>query len=123
MKKKDIFLVGGILILALLCWLVPKGLRLVDGNKETELKTTVAGEVYGTYSLEKNQVIKIQDTNVCEIKDGKVKMTEASCPDHVCIRQGTIDAPGETVVCLPNKVVLEIVSKDGEEDGLDAVVK
>lgn len=37
--------------------------------------------------------------------------------------QGTIDAPGETVVCLPNKVVLEIVSKDGEEDGLDAVVK
>ena len=28
------------------------------------------------------------------IKDGKVKMTEASCPDHVCIRQGTIDAPG-----------------------------
>ena len=93
MKKKDIFLVGGILILALLCWLVPKGLRLVDGNKETELKITVAGEVYGTYSLEKNQVIKIQDTNVCEIKDGKVKMTEASCPDHVCIRQGTIDAP------------------------------
>ena len=90
MKKKDIFLVGGILILALLCWLVPKGLRLVDGNKETELKITVAGEVYGTYSLEKNQVIKIQDTNVCEIKDGKVKMTEASCPDHVCIRQGTI---------------------------------
>ena len=73
MKKKDIFLVGGILILALLCWLVPKGLRLVDGNKETELKITVAGEVYGTYSLEKNQVIKIQDTNVCEIKDGKVK--------------------------------------------------
>ena len=57
------------------------------------------------------------------LKDGKVKMTEASCPDHVCIRQGTIDAPGETVVCLPNKVVLEIVSKDGEEDGLDAVVK
>lgn len=102
---------------------MPKGLRLVDGNKETELKITVAGEVYGTYSLEKNQVIKIQDTNVCEIKDGKVKMTEASCPDHVCIRQGTIDAPGETVVCLPNKVVLEIVSKDGEEDGLDAVVK
>lgn len=123
MKKKDIFLVGGILILALLCWLVPKGLRLLNENKETELKVTVAGEVYGIYSLEKDQVIKIQDTNVCEIKDGKVKMTEASCPDHVCIRQGAIDAPGETVVCLPNKVVLEIVSKDGKEAGLDAVVK
>ncbi|HIX29976.1 MAG TPA: NusG domain II-containing protein [Candidatus Blautia stercoravium] len=123
MKKKDILLAGGILILAFLCWLVPKGLRLLDGNKEMELKIIVAGDVYGTYSLEKDQVIKIQDTNVCEIKDGKVKMTEASCPDHVCIRQGAIDAPGETVVCLPNKVVLEIVSKDGKEAGLDAVVK
>lgn len=123
MKKKDIVLVGGILFLALLFWLVPKGLRLLDKGGEPELEITVDGEVYGTYSLEKDQVIEIQDTNICEIKDGKVKMTEASCPDHVCIRQGTIDAPGETVVCLPNKVVLEIASKDGEEDGLDAVVK
>lgn len=123
MKKKDGVLIGGILLLALLCWLVPKGQRFFDKNRQTEVKITVGGEVYGTYSLEDDRIIEIQDTNICEIKDKTVKMTEASCPDHVCIRQGIIDERGETIVCLPNKVVVEIAAKDNAAQGLDAIVK
>ena len=68
---------------------------------------TVDGEEYGTYSLGKDQTISINDTNVCEIKDGKAHMISATCPDHLCMKQREIDEKGGTIVCLPNKVVIE----------------
>ena len=71
------------------------------------IRITVNGEEYGTYSLGKDQVIKINGTNVCEIKNGEVKMTEADCPDHLCMKQKAVDSTGGTIVCLPNKVVIE----------------
>ena len=48
-------------------------------------------------------------------------MTEADCPDHLCMKQKKISKKGGTIVCLPNRVVLEII--DGKpSDGPDAVV-
>lgn len=118
MKKKDIYIVGVILLLAAASWLAyhlmgPAGPRAM-------LRITVDGEELGRYDLEEEQDIPIGNTNLCRIRDGRVTMTEATCPDHLCIRQKAIDIRGGTIVCLPNKVVLDIV--DGEETGeLDAV--
>ena len=41
------------------------------------------------------------------VKNGEVKMTEADCPDHLCMKQKAVDNTGGTIVCLPNKVVIE----------------
>ena len=83
----------------------------------------MSGEEYGTYSLEEAQVIKVGDTNVCEIKDKKVSMISADCPDQLCIHQRTIQLQGETIVCLPNKVVLEITgTRQTDQEALDGVV-
>ena len=82
----------------------------------------MAGEEYGTYSLSEDQTIEINDTNVCEIQNGEVNMKEADCPDQLCIHQGPIHIQGETIVCLPNRVVLEITGIDTEEQ-LDGVVQ
>ena len=71
------------------------------------VRITVNGEEYGTYSLARDQVIKINDTNVCEIKNGEVRMMDADCPDHLCMKQKAVDSTGGTIVCLPNKVVIE----------------
>ena len=71
------------------------------------VRITVDGEEYGTYSLAKDQTISIGHTNICEIKDGQAHMTEATCPDHLCMKQHAIDSKGGTIVCLPNKVVIE----------------
>ena len=83
------------------------------------------GKEYGTYSLEKDQTIKINDTNVCEIKDGQARMISAQCPDHLCMKQKAIDEKGGTIVCLPNKVVIEgeksTDSKKTDEPVIDAV--
>ena len=104
MKKKEILFIGGILVLALVLW---AGISFFYKGQYGSITITVDGEEYGTYSLGKDQTISINDTNVCEIKDGKAHMISATCSDHLCMKQREIDEKGGTIVCLPNKVVIE----------------
>lgn len=48
-----------------------------------------------------------------------VDMTDADCPDGLCVNQRPISSDGESIICLPNQVVVQIVSQDESE--LDAV--
>ncbi len=57
--------------------------------------------------------------NVVEIKGGEVKVTEASCKNRVCVKHGSISRTGETIVCLPNRLVVRI--EDTEGGGYDTV--
>ena len=113
MKKKEIAFIVGILIFALALW---AGMYLFRRGHYGTIRITVNGEEYGTYSLAEDQVISIGKTNVCEIKNGEVKMIEADCPDHLCIKQKAVGNAGGTIVCLPNKVVIEGEKADGAED-------
>lgn len=122
MKKRDFILIGAVLVLALLCWLIPRAAGIFAGEEASQVRITVGGEEYGTYSLSEDQTIEINDTNICEIKDGEVNMTQADCPDQLCIHQGPIHIQGETIVCLPNRVVVEITGNDKEEQ-LDGIVQ
>lgn len=45
---------------------------------------------------------------VIEIKNQEVRMLEAPCPDHICIKQGWIKRPGQSIICVPNEVVIYI---------------
>ena len=86
---------------------------------------SVDGETVGTYDLNVNQTIPIfvkgQETNVLEISRGQAFMKEADCPDHLCMKQGKISHKGETIVCLPNRVVIEVESNQGS--GFDSVAQ
>ena len=113
MKKKELTFIIGIVVFALLLWV---GMYLVRRGNYGTIRITVDGEEYGTYSLAKDQVIRIGDTNVCEIKDGEVRMTEADCPDHLCMKQKAVDSTGGTIVCLPNKVVIEGEKGDSSDE-------
>lgn len=120
MKKKEFIFIGCVLLAALLLWL---GLNIGQRGDYGSIEITVDGEIYGTYSLAEDQTIAIGDTNVCEISGGKVKMTEADCPDHLCMKQHAIGSSGGTIVCLPNKVVITGISGTGETtDGFDTAV-
>ena len=74
----------------------------------------VDGELYGRYDLRKEQEIGIGDTNRICIEDGTVRMIEADCPDHLCIHQGRISSRGEMIVCLPNRVSVQIDTPDAD---------
>ena len=92
-----------------------------------QVQITVDGTVYGTYSLGKEQEIQIPDasgatTNVLLIKDGMAKMIEANCPDKLCEYQNAISKSGESIICLPNKVVVTVTGKQ-EDDAIDVFSK
>ena len=90
---------------------------LINGADKTHVVIKVEGKVYGTYSLSKDQTITIEEYghyNRVEIKDGKVQMMEANCHNQLCVNQGAITTSNIPIVCLPNRVVVEIV--DGEEE-------
>ena len=110
MKKKEAIFIASILVIAGILGL---DFRISGQRSHNTIRITVDGKEFGIYSLSKDQVIHIGDTNVCEIKDGKVTMIEATCPDHYCMKQKAVDEHGGSIICLPNKVVIE--GKDSAE--------
>lgn len=86
----------------------------VDG---TEIKTfsLMAGEKSYTYTYKD----KHGDYNLIEIDGDRVRIKEADCDDQICVRRGWATKNGETIVCLPHKLVIEVRSTDGgDEDSL-----
>ena len=119
-RKNDIILVAVIGLLAILLWL---GIYFTQ-NEGAYAYVTVKNVEYGKYPLDTDTEIRIGDGstyNILVIKDGKAEVTEASCPDKLCVHQGKVHYDGQSIICLPNKVVVEIVG--GEQSKVDAVVK
>jgi len=113
-RKRLIFSVA--LIFALLAAGVSAFL-ITEAMRETGSTVTVSvnGEKIAEYPLSENgEYIINGGTNLLVIENGKAYMKHASCPDKLCINQGKISLTGERIVCLPNKVMIEVFS-DGDE--------
>lgn len=131
MKRGDIILIG-VVIVAALAFMVPKWLfqnsseNLHNGENLVAV-ITVNGEHYKSVELtDKEQEIKITTAdghyNLLKVHDHGIEMIDADCPDKVCLTFGFVNRNGDTIVCLPHRVLVEIVSPSGEEGDLDAVV-
>ncbi len=102
-KKGDIILAAAIIAVAL-----AGGFLMF--NKPAAGKTVtiqVGDEVYGEYPLGKNITVKLEHNTVV-IKNGEVRISEADCPDRVCVNTGGISKAGERIICLPNSVIVEV---------------
>lgn len=125
-RKKDLIFIFSILIIAVFLLLIQR----VYGNAQDEadlVKITVNQKLYGTYDLNKNQTITIQNDfgiNTIQIQNKDVWMEEADCPDGYCKEQGHISKNKQTIVCLPHKLVVEISddSEKSEPDSVDMIV-
>jgi len=88
---------------------------------------TVDGVERYRCSLFVEKEIEIDDTNILVIKDGAADMITADCPDQICVKHTPISNAGETIICLPNKVVVTIESLTGNErpaqGEVDVIVK
>ena len=103
----DIFLVLGIIIIALIIFIVFK-LNLKQGNI---VKVSIDNQVKHCYNFNIDTQVVIKDganTNTLVIKDGKAYISEANCPDKICVAHRAISKTGETIVCLPHRLVVEI---------------
>lgn len=111
MKKNDIILIAALLALSAASYF---GIRLYAAahTKEAVAVVTVDGEEYGRYPLDEDctACIELSDEsyNVLVISGGYADMTEASCPDKICVSHRKISKTNETIVCLPNRVVVTI---------------
>ena len=122
-RKTDLYLIAGLLLVAVTLFV---GIRLYGKMTTTEAVAvvTVDGKEYGRYPLEKNhtETIHLSDGsyNTFEVKGGYVSMTDASCPDQICVNHSRISKKNETIVCLPDKVVITV--ENGEEAEIDVLV-
>ncbi len=74
----------------------------------------VDGKLYKRVSLSNDTTIQLEHLTV-EVANGKVRVIDADCPDKICEKRGTIGKVGQSVVCLPNRVVVKITGKSEVE--------
>jgi hypothetical protein len=73
--------------------------------------------------LNQDQKVDLKTINnpvTLEIRQKKIRMLHSRCPKHICMNTGWISRKGQTIICLPNKIIIEIISED--DPGVDAVV-
>ena len=109
LKKKDILIIVGILVVALV------GMLVIEMTKEdgASVVVRVDGKEVATYSLEIDAEYELNGgTNVLCIKNKEAYLVDADCPDYLCVKQGKISKNGETITCLPNKLTITVTGAE-----------
>lgn len=109
-------------VIALSAFLISASLAGAEEASGLEMVVSVNGrEVLSRPLGNGDQRITVrgyQGESLIEVSGGKVHMVDSACPDKLCVRTGWISRPHESIVCLPNRVVIEL---RGGEGGPDAV--
>ncbi|HHY06456.1 MAG TPA: NusG domain II-containing protein [Clostridia bacterium] len=113
MTKTDQKLLLGLLIIGLLA-LAGHRFYFQSQTQSNQVIIKAKGEVVQTLTLragEPLQRLTIEGKKgqaIVETKGLKVRMLEAPCPDQICVQQGWIDSPRQTIICVPNEIVIYI---------------
>ena len=79
-----------------------------------------SNRLVGTYQLDRDQTITIGDKARpdmrIEIKGGAIRVAESDCPKGVCKHTGWVRTPGRTIMCIPNRVLIEVRGESSEYD-------
>ncbi len=107
-KKKDWILIAIIVGCAFFAFLMHHSFQ---NTGKGQVVVKVNGAIEATYDLNDDKEIKLNDgTNILKINNGKADMIEADCPDKLCVEQRSISKNHESIICLPNAVIVEIES-------------
>ena len=124
LNKNDMILAASLAAATVLLFLLFLLLRGSDPGSLAVI--TVNGSEYGSYSLNQNQEIIVQldqGSNTVVIEDGSVFMKDADCPDRYCVTKGRIYRTGDTIVCLPHRLVVEIRSNTDQNTEYDIIAE
>lgn len=83
------------------------------------LRTAViqCGDVRHELALDKDGLFRFDGIDAgFEVKNGKIRLTNASCPDKICEKTGYIGSSGQSIICVPNKITVAVVGSDGSVD-------
>ena len=121
MKKWDWLLISGCLVIGAALFFF---LRVGKEEGKTAV-VRVSGQITASYALEEDRTVVIEGkdggTNTLVIERGTARLSEATCPDKLCVYQGTVHLKGQTIICLPNEVIIEILGTEKEEADYDVI--
>ena len=116
-KRADILLIAALLLLGAGLFL----LRALTREAGGEVVVTVNGVETARYPLNENREVRLENAdggwNLLVIDDGTADVTEASCPDKICVNAHAVRHTGESIICLPNRTVISI--EGGKPSGVD----
>lgn len=125
MKKNDIILMVIVLLIGSVAFF---GMKYIQNANQasTEVLIKHEGVVIKTIPFDKNtdETYTFDDGehyNLIIIKDGKAFVKEADCRDQICVKTNPIALNGEIIVCLPNKITVEVYSAEKQDSGLDSI--
>ena len=105
MKINDLILIALLLMLSLM----PLIFHIESNKKIADIKLN--GNIIRQIELSEDKTFVIDSengSNVVDVKDGKIAIIEADCPDKVCVKTGAISNMGEIIACVPHKLVILI---------------
>ncbi|WP_460017550.1 NusG domain II-containing protein [Lactovum odontotermitis] len=112
---------GVLLVVLVALAFLPIFLFANKGTAATEVQVKLHGKVIKTLDLSVNQKWTYEsesgDVNKIQIKDKKVRVYEANCPDQIDVKAGWKSKNGETIVCLPHSLVVELTGGKTIQDG------
>ena len=82
-----------------------------DNADGTKVVVKVGGEIAAELPLSEPteyEINTIYGTNTLVIENGAAFVREADCRDKICVNQGKINKYGESIICLPHKVIIEV---------------
>ena len=115
-KSKKITRTDLILLVAILavCAVFALAVRFLSEEGRT-VTVSLDGVIVETLPMDRDVERTIRSAggiNIVQIKDRQVSVTEADCPDKICVKHSAISKVGETIVCLPHRLVVEIGGGD-----------
>lgn len=115
--RNDLILVFAILLAVIAVYAV----FLAVTEQGSYVRVTVEGQEYGVYPLGTDLRLQItgesgERVNVLVIENGQARVEEADCPDLICAHHRPIKNVGDSIVCLPNKVVITVIGDGGKVD-------
>jgi hypothetical protein len=116
----DLLLIAGAILIALIALIICNQYKKRTTDN-AYVVIEINGEEIGRYSLNENRELELETynggSNIVVIKDNEVTVTEASCPDKICVNHKAIKYNGETIICLPNRMTVTIESAGEKTDG------
>jgi len=122
MKRNDILLIALVLVAALATWVFT---RMLPRQAAGQALVSQNGAQIAGFPLDRETTFTVTgdagQINMIGISGGRARMLSANCPDQLCVRQGEIWRTGQTVVCLPGRVVITLTGASGQspDSGLD----
>lgn len=106
--KKELVFWSIIILIAILCWI---GMQWVKQRGDIVV-VSVEDCIVQILPLSYDETIRVEGDNgnwvELQITDGKADVTQASCPDQICVNHYAISEEGEPIVCLPAKIVIQV---------------